>query len=74
MYAQIARCPDARMPRCPDAQMPRSPDSQMPGCPDARMPRCPDAREVPLLLLQQNVINVEPQKSTFPLSDRAQNL
>jgi len=30
--------------------------------------------DVPLLLLQQNVINVEPQKSTFPLSDRAQNL
>ena len=30
--------------------------------------------DVPLLLLQQNVINVEPQKNTFPLSGRAQSL
>ena len=34
----------------------------------------PTSVDVPLLLLQQNVINFEPQKSTFSLSDRAQNL
>ena len=28
--------------------------------------------DVPLLLLQQNVINVDPQKSTFLVSDQAQ--